>query len=180
MATITFSDARHKALNGRPWTFKLQFSGFSSQGGKSNKFWRATGRGMREPVEVTYGAVGSEGTTIVKDWAYVARKAPEKEAKGYVVVFTPYVRIRQQTIDAFNAQKGQRTPQPLPATHPVPVPVRARPTQDPYERIVEVEPDTKTGNWNGYDANGKLVMRITKQGARQLLQLNPAIVVRGL
>jgi len=78
MARLTLSDARSTMGRGRPWTFRLECTT-----GGSNKFWLATGRGRNEPVEIHYGAIGSKGTILVKDWAYVEAKTPQKVAKGY-------------------------------------------------------------------------------------------------
>lgn len=117
MARLTLSDASRLSAANRPWCFRMEYTGWngSNQGGSSAKFWLATGRGRTEPVEIHYGKIGTAGTVIVKDWAYVETKAPEKEAKGYDYEDTPFVRVRQATIDAFAAKGGQ----PAPATKPV-------------------------------------------------------------
>ncbi|OHD16817.1 MAG: hypothetical protein A2Y38_22225 [Spirochaetes bacterium GWB1_59_5] len=108
MATLTFKQAEALADKGRPWTFKMQFQGLdpSNASGQSDKFWLATGRGKGEPVEIHFGATGTVGQVQVHDWAYVAAKVPEKEAKGYRYVDTLFVRVRQTTIDLHNAHKG--------------------------------------------------------------------------
>lgn len=205
MALITFKQAEALATRGRPWTFKMQFQGLdpNNLSGWSDKFWLATGRAKDEPVEIHFGATGSAGQIQVKDWAYVAAKVPEKEAKGYRFVDTPFVRVRQATIDAHNASKGRQAPVAITGTGPfwapaptpaAPAPVPAQPfappppvgyypdpaAKDPYDRIATVGPDPAAGNWKALDVNGKLVMRLTASGARTLLQENPAIKVAGI
>lgn len=128
MARLTLNDARTLAARSRPWTFRMEFRGVNAanQSGWSEKFWLATGRGLHEPVEIHYGAIGSTGTILVKDWAYVEQTAPEKEAKGYTYEDTPYVRVRQSTIDAFMQAGGAAAPAPKPATT-TPKPIQAPP-----------------------------------------------------
>lgn len=99
MARLELSDARKLMQKGRPWTFRLECRDLTTN---TNKFWLATGRGRNEPVEVRYGRNGSKGAVIIKDWAYVEAKAPAKIADGYDYVRTPFVRVRQSTIDAHN------------------------------------------------------------------------------
>jgi hypothetical protein len=137
MATLTLSDARSLMLKGKPWTFRMEHT---SNG--HNKFWLATGRKQGEPVEIHYGVIGSGGTILVKDWAYVERTAPEKEAKGYDYADTPFVRVQQATIDAAAAHQAsvghhvlivttgpaKATPVPAPAQiPPVPTGLHAQP-----------------------------------------------------
>ena len=57
MALLTLTDARTHMLNGKPWTFRLEFHGQTSNGNPSHKFWLATGRARNEPVEIHYGGV---------------------------------------------------------------------------------------------------------------------------
>ncbi len=112
MARLTLSDARSTMGRGRPWTFRLE----CTVGGR-NAFWLATGRSRHEPVEIHYGAIGNKPQILVKDWAYVERKAPEKEAKGYVYVDTPFVKVQPSTIAA---AAGSKAPTPVAAPKPVP------------------------------------------------------------
>ena len=98
MARLTLTDARSVMLKGRPWTFRLECTT-----GGHNKFWLATGRGQNEPVEVHYGAIGAKAAILVKDWAYIEKTAPEKEAKGYTYVDTPFVRVQPSTIAGVQA-----------------------------------------------------------------------------
>lgn len=111
MARLTLTDARRLAGRGRPWTFRMECTT-----GRSNKFWLATGRGVTEPVEIHYGRIGTRGTVIVKDWSYVEQKAPEKEAKGYVYVPTPFIRADQAIAQAKGAPRVKPT---WPASHTV-------------------------------------------------------------
>jgi len=156
MATLTLNDARRTMSRNRPWTFRLEY-----HGGGSHKFWMATGRGRNEPVEVLYGRVGSKPQIIVKDWTYLESKTPEKVAKGYSYVDTPYVRVRQATIDAFAARSGTTNPKPAPAPSPVPKPTPAAPTPDTWRcnkgkvtvtrkgRIIQILFDVFPAAWQG-------------------------------
>lgn len=188
MALLTLDDARKLAARNRPWTFRLEFKGLNAanQSGRSEKFWLATGRGVSEPVEIHYGAIGSTGTVLVKTWSYVEQVAPEKLTKGYQYADTPYKRVQQSTIDAFNAAMAK---QPPPSTAPVtsvaappaPPPTPAPTTNGlagPYGRIVSVS--SVGGVWKALDAAGKVLLTLTAQGARDLVTSNPHIVVAGL
>lgn len=128
---LTLSDARRLMHQGKPWCFRLEYTGLTANGNASDKFWLATGRGRHEPVEVRYGKVGTEGRVIVKDWMYVEGKAPEKVAKGYDYVSTPFVGVRQQTIDGFGAQQAP-VPPPKPVA-PVVAPAAPAAQQDAWE-----------------------------------------------
>lgn len=68
----------HQVQNGLPWRFRLYFVD-----NKSKKFWGAQGVGRTGVVEITYGRIGTHGTTIVKDWSYTQNKLQEKLKKGY-------------------------------------------------------------------------------------------------
>ena len=186
MARLTLTDARSKMINGRPWTFRLEFQGPNSAvaSGWSTKFWLATGRGRHEPVEIHYGVIGSTGSILVKDWDYVEKVAPEKEAKGYVYADTPFIRVRQATLDAAT-QVTIPTAAPV-ATIPTPVvtaPVVTAPILSsltgPWSRIVSVQkqPD---GSWWGFDAQGSKVLGMPKDAARNLVKNHAHITVAGL
>jgi len=150
MARLTLSDARNTMGRSRPWTFRLE----CTVGGR-NAFWLATGRSRHEPVEIHYGAIGNKPQILVKDWDYVERKAPEKEAKGYVYVDTPFVKVQPSTIAAFAAAQGGKAPAPKPAPTP------AAPTPDQWRcdsggvtmRIkgskIEIEFDNFPASWQG-------------------------------
>jgi predicted DNA-binding WGR domain protein len=103
---------------GRPWTLRLELHDPSAN---SHKFWLATGRGRHEPVEIHYGRVGNKAQVIVKDWTYVEAKAPEKEAKGYSYVTTPFVRM-----DPANFGGSPTVVTPKPTSSPV-TPVSSQP-----------------------------------------------------
>jgi len=121
MAKLTLADARNTMSRGRPWTFRLEYSGLTDAGNPSHKFWLAAGRGRNEPVEIHHGKVGGKPQILVKDWAFVEAKTPEKEAKGYRYVDTPFVRCQQSTIDAFVASQG--TPKVTTCTKPTGLPL---------------------------------------------------------
>jgi len=117
MARLTLADARRTMQRGRPWTFRLEMHDAAAN---SHKFWLCTGRGRNEPVEVHYGRVGGKATILVKDWDYVEAKAPEKEAKGYRYAATPFVRVRQGTIDAWLASQATAAIKPAPGGYVAP------------------------------------------------------------
>jgi len=172
MANLTLTDARNLMLKGRPWTLRLEFQGMnpSNQSGVSSRFWLATGRAQHEPVEVHYGTVGGKPTILVKDWSYVEKRAPEKEAKGYTYADTPFVRVQPSTIVG-------AAPQPVsPKRAPTPV-VSSLP--GPWARIVAVQKQAD-GTWWGLDNNGRRVLQMTKDGARNLVAGHQHITVVGL
>jgi len=156
-----------------------------------NKFWLATGRAIHEPVEIHFGAIGAKPTILVKDWNYVQRTAPEKWAKGYAYVPTPFVRVQPSTIAG--AAVGVTVP-PVPSTpstkpNPAPVTPLALPTPlpvvtgplppGPWGKIMQVQkqPD---GTWVGLSSMGTKVMGLTKDGARNLVRDYAHIKVVGL
>lgn len=172
MATLTLTDARRLMLKGRPWTFRME-----CQVGGRNAFWLATGRGGAEPVEIHYGGIGNKPQIIVKDWAYVDKVAPEKEAKGYCYVQTPYVRVRQSTIDAFSA--GQPSPQaPVTVVTPPVKPVSA-PLLVPKTPmgIVLLVPGVR---WTALNSQNQEVATLSHKDARKLVQAHPNIRIKGL
>ena len=123
MARLTLTDARNVMLKGRPWTFRMECTT-----GGHNKFWLATGRGQNEPVEIHYGAIGAKAAILVKDWAYVEKNTPEKEAKGYIYVDTPFVRVQPSTIQASPVIPMTPSSRTIPMTPTSPVvPMVAKP-----------------------------------------------------
>jgi len=206
MARLSLADARNLMLKGRPWTFRLEYQGTNpnNQSGWSTKFWLATGRGQSEPVEIHYGMIGNKPQVIVKDWAYTETKATEKVAKGYFYADTPFVRVRQTTIDAAThpgslgvaAAPGfpkLNPPAPKPTPKPLPPQVMAAIVQatqgispgafvgltGPYAKIVTVQP--VSGNiWRALDSAGNKVMDVTAKGARDLVASYAHITVAGL
>lgn len=187
MATLTLTDARNLMLKGKPWTFRMEFQGPNPNNvsGWSTKFWLATGRARHEPVEIHYGTIGGGTPTIlVKDWDYIEQKAPEKEAKGYVYKDTPFVRVRQSTINVWLTSQGQPKGAPLPV-QPSPPPAPPKPPvatsglPGPWGRVSSVQKQAD-GSWWGLDSVGGKVLQMTKDGARNLVQSYPHITVAGL
>jgi len=129
MSILTVTDARTLMGRGKAWTFRLELRDPASN---SHKFWLCTGRSRHEPVEVHYGRVGSKPQIIVKDWVYVEQKCPEKVAKGYIYVDTPFVRVQPSTI----AGVAQATPawpgaKMMPVQQPVTAPKPVVPVSQP-------------------------------------------------
>ena len=194
MARLTLTDARNLMLKGRPWTFRMECLGPNPnvQAGWSAKFWLATGRAQHEPVEIHYGVIGGTNPTIiVKDWAYVEAKAPEKEAKGYIYADTPFVKVLPSTIAGASQPSPLSTPPPPVApAKPVPAPVATAPVKPapivgtvptlpgPWGRIVAVM--KQNGNWVGLDQTGAKVLTMTRDGARNLVRDHHHIKVVGL
>jgi hypothetical protein len=196
MALLTLTDARNLMLKGKPWTFRMEFHGTTPNGNPSHKFWVATGRARHEPVEIHFGAVGAASNILIKDWDYVERAAPEKEAKGYTYITTPFVRVQQATINTWLASQGKPVsvpptpvqpvaPQPpvQPAAPKPPTPVQpAAPVSGlpgPWGRILSVQKQAD-GSWWGLDAAGAKVIPMTRNGAMNLVQSQPHISVLGL
>lgn len=95
MAKITLQDAEMIAQRGRPWTIRLERVGTnpSNASGRSAKYWFATGRGIKEAVEIGYGALGAIPQYRLIDWPKLQGKVAEKLTKGYIYVNTPYIRM---------------------------------------------------------------------------------------
>lgn len=180
MARITLTDARRIMLRGRPWTFRLECTLNGS-----SKFWLATGRGRHEVVEVHFGAIGNKGTVRVKDWDYVEKTAPEKEAKGYVYVDTPFVRVRTVGVPPVAVVT---TPSPVPPATPavviqppvvMPIATPLVLPPGPWGKIVQVKQQA-SGQWVGLSPTGGVVMFLTRDGARTLMQDYLHIGIGGL
>lgn len=191
---FTYDDAVRLSLAGKPWTFALELG---------NHEVVFTGRGRNEPsegyIKTTIQKVPDhlmdailddddenedEQTINVKvtTWANIEKAVPVLVQKGFTLKEHPFVRVRQETIDAWQAQQPTAVlapPVQAPAASATPAPV-APASSDPYSRIVTVVPDPKAGNWQALDSQGKLVMRITASGARQFVQSNPNVTVGGL
>lgn len=187
MATLrilTLQDARNLMLQGKAWTLRMEHT---TQG--HHKFWLATGRAIHEPVEVHFGAIGAKPTILVKDWNYVQRAAPEKQAKGYGYSPTPFVRVQPSTIAL--AATPPSAPQPAIQSAPpvaaapvvippAPIPVVVGPVPPgPWGRIMQVQ-KLADGTWAGLTSAGDKVMGLTKNGARNLVRDYPHIQVAGL
>lgn len=199
MALLTLTDARNLMLKGRPWTFRME----CTLNGRSAA-WIATGRAQNEPVEVHFGAIGAKPTILVKDWSYVEKTAPEKVAKGYVYVDTPFVRVQPSTIGKATqpttpvspvipltpgpSKVAPLTPGPsnvipltfgqTPVIPMVAPPVVAPNLPSPWNLIVKVK---QVGNqWIGVDSNGSKVLAMPKEAARRMVQNYAHISVMGL
>ncbi len=175
MACLYFADAQRLSLAGKPWCFRYVYHDAASN---SHKFWLATGRGRNEVCEIHFGRIGAKAQILIKDWDYVATKAPEKEAKGYDAENTPYIRVRQSTIDA--SFGPTYTTSPLPPATPVtpatpPAAAQVGSTNDPYNRVVQVCPTTN-GQWIAVDASGVQLFAMPKAGAMKLVQDGTATV----
>lgn len=188
MATLQFADAERLSRNGRPWTFRMELHDSSIN---AHRVWMATGRARNEPVEIHYGRKGNKLTVLVKDWSYVTAKVCEKEGKGYDYVDTPFIRVRQQTIDDFLAAGGKPapaaprpTPKPVPVQPVLPVAPVAAPTPppaapatggNPYNRVATVKP-AGGGQWVAMDASGRHLFAMPQAGAMKLVQAGTATV----
>jgi len=105
MANLTLSEAHTLMLRGRPWTFRLERY---DPVVNARKFWMATGRAYNEPVEVLYGHVGENPTILIKEWDSMKVLFHRKGHYDYAA--TPFVRVRQATIDAH--LMASNSPQP--------------------------------------------------------------------
>ena len=108
MACLTINDAEQIASRGKPWTFRLEFTGSNSANasGVSDKYWYATGRGLAEMVEAGWGANGNGAQHQLIDWNDLRKRVTEKLAKGYTYVTTPYTRMTPASL----AKLGGPTP----------------------------------------------------------------------
>ena len=97
---MTLQDAYGIASRNRPWSFRLEFVGHngSNLSGTSSKFWQATGRGLNEPAEAGWGAIGNTPQTMLTDWQGVSDKVAEKLAKGYTYVDHPYIKMTPENL----------------------------------------------------------------------------------
>ena len=100
MARLTYQDAERIAQKGRPWTFRLEYTGHNAAnlGGFSDKYWYATGRGEHEMVEVGWGKIGSRPQTMLLPYHKLANKVAEKLGKDYDYTNTAYVRMSPANI----------------------------------------------------------------------------------
>ncbi len=114
MAKLTLADAEAIAGRNRPWTFRMECTGTTTNGNPSHKFWYATGRGLNEAVETGYGAVGNAPQFTLTDWTDLRTKVAEKLAKGYQYAPTNYIRMSA-------ANWANVSGQPAPAAPPAPV-----------------------------------------------------------
>ena len=112
MARLTYQEAEQIAGRGRPWTFRLEYTGSnaSNQSGVSDKYWYATGRGTSEMVEVGWGRIGSRPQTMLLPFNKLADKVTEKRNKGYNYVNTPYVRMSAANLTKLGGQPPTQAP----------------------------------------------------------------------
>lgn len=59
-----------------PWSIRVE---------NGSQFWMASGIGAG-PVEIRWGKIGREGSSLKKDWPYALKKLNEKLTSGYVYV----------------------------------------------------------------------------------------------
>lgn len=95
MALLTLTEAANLAARDRPWSVRLEFVGANpnNQCGLSRKFWYATGRGLGEPVEIGWGAIGAAPQTLLRTFDDFRDKVTEKLTEGYRYVIAPYQRM---------------------------------------------------------------------------------------
>lgn len=128
MAKLTIHDAEDIARKGRPWSFRLEYTGPNpaNASGWSDKYWYATGRGLNEPVEIAWGANGHppHGTRLTT-WSKIRKVVPDKRANGYDYVDHGYVRMSAQALSklggATASKPGKKANHANPAPKPAPV-----------------------------------------------------------
>lgn len=189
----TFSDAERLSQAGKPWTFALVYG---------NTKMVLTGRARNEPAEIYVETTTPppppstliqvvipplSPTILVTTWDDIVKAMPSFVQRGFAPTLCDFVRVRQTTIDAWQASQASPTVAPPVigvGTQVAPgvsvTSIVVTPSTDPYSRIVSVAPDTAAGNWKAFDAQGHLVMRLTKLGARQFVQDNPHVTIVGL
>jgi hypothetical protein len=119
MAKLTIHDAEQIAGRNRPWSFRLEYVGpnGANLSGSSSKFWYATGRGLSEPVETGWGAIGSAPQTKLVGWQELRAKVADKLSKGYDYVNHPFVKMSAENLTKIKAGNNQSTNVPsAPAT----------------------------------------------------------------
>lgn len=187
MALLTLKDAERIATKGRPWTFRLEFTGANSANvsGVSDKFWYATGRALTEPVEVGWGANGRTPQTQLTDWNDLRGRVADKLAKGYIYASTPFIRMHPDNIAKITAGQfmALMTPaQVAPVTTVVSVapssavaPVKAPKASlaglgVPWNMIDHLQVVRKNTTILGYkaiDVAGVEILEFTEDGGRQ-------------
>jgi len=117
---LSISDAETIANRGKPWTFRLEYHGSTSNGNPSHKFWYATGRGITEEVEVGWGALGGLPQNQLIGWNELRNRVTEKLSKGYDYAPTDYIRMSAASL----AQLGMPVLPSLPSAVAPPVVVQ--------------------------------------------------------
>lgn len=94
MPILTMNDAERIAARGRPWATRMETTGPAN-----GRFWKATGRGVAEAVEVSQGVIGGvpQSSELVA-WDEFKKRAAGKVAEGYSWVDTPYFRMSPDNI----------------------------------------------------------------------------------
>jgi len=135
------------ANRGIPWRVRLEMVDARTN---TDKFWECYALGSGQ-VTLHFGRNGTEGQYQSTDRTYMYHMAEKKIAKGYRYVL------------------GQ--PQ-------VAAPVEPEPLEGPYALIRKVRPVRKgvggvIESWEALDAKGRLLLVLTPDGARHLLQFYP-------
>ena len=134
MALLTLNDVSTIAAKTRPWAARMEFTGPNpaNTGGYSQKFWQATGRGTHEPVEVSWGAIGSapQGCQLVT-WKEFRDRVKTKLANGYDWVDIPFFRMSPANLALLGGQKpaGTVPVSPFPLASPPTPALTVAPTQ---------------------------------------------------
>ncbi|MDH5523023.1 MAG: WGR domain-containing protein, partial [Desulfobulbaceae bacterium] len=84
---VGFNMVKRLAKAHYPWYFYIE-----NEKGSSNKFWSAKGSWENNPVEITWGRIGSKGTTITKPFSYFVKVAQKKLAKGYTYAVSDFLK----------------------------------------------------------------------------------------
>ena len=113
--------------------------------GNHNKYYQAEGCGIRDDVVVSYGRIGHR---------------PQRKTYGFY--------------DAWSKLGAKITGAGSKAPYRDATPPGALPIEGPFgeiRKVVRAEYDV----WDAFNANDSLVMQLTDEGCRQLLELNPKV-----
>lgn len=150
---VTADIARRMEREGRPWTVRVEYSGYNreNQSRHSDKWWEISGNGSGA-VRCNFGATGSRGrsTPLTYMMGEALEKLGEKQAKGYRYAY------------------GTETDMPHPqSVSDLPEPYRS------IKRIVALG----DGLFRALDGLGNTVMDIDREGREAITALNPWIAV---
>ena len=152
-ALVTADIARKMERESRPWTVRVEYSGYNreNQSRHSDKWWEISGNGSGA-VRCNFGATGSRGrsTPLTYMMGEALEKLGEKQAKGYRYAY------------------GTETDMPHPqSVSDLPEPYRS------IKRIVALG----DGLFRALDGLGNTVMDIDREGREAITALNPWIAV---
>ena len=152
-ALVTADIARKMERESRPWTVRVEYSGYNreNQSRHSDKWWEISGNGSGA-VRCNFGATGSRGrsTPLTYMMGEALEKLSEKQAKGYRYAY------------------GTETDMPHPqSVSDLPEPYRS------IKRIVALG----DGLFRALDGLGNTVMDIDREGREAITALNPWIAV---